>query len=900
MLLLCCLATPCAKSGRTPIVQVEESQKASVVRKGDIRVQLVTGGSVGEGDILNVKTGGSVRLAVNSNATRWQCDGPTKAGPDLVIRVAQDLTEASLTSLNCKLLDRFAKSLPPGKRSLEDVDDPAELKRLYDPATIKPDDSFALTTQGFILERTGDYVGACKAYTGALKLAKGSAWIQRKADRVCGLPAQFAARADGRGERQWALVVGISRYLWFPSEWDIPGAEADADWFTQFIRSKGNRELGADVTALLGESATLAGIRRSIRDILRGKARSGDTVWIYLAAHAVQVRRAGDVFLAAYDSRLDEAGTLFPLWELQDAIEDASRAGVKVRVFADICHAAAALERLERSRGRIVPGRLDPATLKGAEVWGLLASGANQFSTEVDTDANSGHIPPHKHGLFSLYLLKELETGKRPLSSTALRNYVSQQMQERPEGKRQQPVEFPDKKGQLELVQGPAADRIDHRYQQTTKGVHRISSDEAHRRWDELRAENQASCSNQCQIFAQSLEDEGNLILDEYLSGGEIPQTEEDFRRGADLFALLEQIPNRQGMRLIQARLCFFRGMTALLSSDATNYVQAIGHFEKALDRDDDAGYVHNALAQAILGHALEATDPEIHDKELQRARDEFRTAMWLDPEWAYPRHNLAFLAETQAEDEEAARLYQEAIQRSVALGIPSGSSYHNYGNLLQARGQTDEARLAYRKAVELFGARVQQYEALNKSCRSENSSSNSCETYGKLAAAFQRSEAVTWNALGVLEMTAHHSKDALDDFTRAATADPLSVAAIYNRYVLSAGKLPRSEIERQRDALKSALESQTGAPSPPGIFLLATLEATLDPRSSEAETGFARVAETNGAIVEPWLGLLRVLVARGELSRAEAVLAKALAQIRDDKQSQRLRNEFERMVPPR
>ena len=47
-----------------------------------------------------------------------------------------------------------------------------------------------------------------------------------------------------------------------------------------------------------------------------------------------------------------------------------------MRVFADICHAATALERLERSRGRILPGHLDPAMFKGPEVWGLLASGA--------------------------------------------------------------------------------------------------------------------------------------------------------------------------------------------------------------------------------------------------------------------------------------------------------------------------------------------------------------------------------------------------------------------------------------------------------------------------------------------------------------------------------------------
>jgi hypothetical protein len=70
-----------------------------------------------------------------------------------------------------------------------------------------------------------------------------------------------------------------------------------------------------------------------------------------------------------------------------------------------------------------------------------------------------------------------------------------------------------------------------------------------------------------------------------------------------------------------------------------------------------------------------------------------------------------------------------------------------------------------------------------------------------------------------------------------------------------------------------------------------------LDPQSHEAEIGFSRVAEANGAIMEPWIGLLKVLVARGERSRADAVLAKALPQINRDQQRKRLHDEYERMV---
>ena len=63
---------------------------------------------------------------------------------------------------------------------------------------------------------------------------------------------------------------------------------------------------------------------------------------------------------------------------------DAARAGVKV--WLSPTSAARGRWRGSGRRSGVLPGRIQTAAFGGAELWGLLASGAKQFSAEVEAD----------------------------------------------------------------------------------------------------------------------------------------------------------------------------------------------------------------------------------------------------------------------------------------------------------------------------------------------------------------------------------------------------------------------------------------------------------------------------------------------------------------------------------
>ena len=176
-----------------------------------------------------------------------------------------------------------------------------------------------------------------------------------------------------------------------------------------------------------------------------------------------------------------------------------------------------------------------------------------------------------------------------------------------------------------------------------------------------------------------------------------------------------------------------------------------------------------------------------------------------------------------------------DSAQRSSRY--PSGSSYHNYGNLLQVR-RRKPTRRAWRIERRRICSRSRQSDpdALANACRAQTNSGNECKVYATLRAAFQRSEAASWNSLGVLEMTAHRPQEALKAFGSGIAADPLSIPIVYNRYVLRSGKLSRDDIKRERDDLKKALAAKAAkgadggtdviraTDSMPEFFVLATL----------------------------------------------------------------------------
>ncbi len=79
-------------------------------------------------------------------------------------------------------------------------------------------------------------------------------------------------------------------------------------------------------------------------------------------------------------------------------------------------------------------------------------------------------------------------------------------------------------------------------------------------------------------------------------------------------------------------------------------------------------------------------------------ARESFRRALDIDPNYAVPHYNLGNLLARQGKLEEAAAHYQKALKIEPAYA----EAHNNLGNVLMARGELGDALQHFRRALEL------------------------------------------------------------------------------------------------------------------------------------------------------------------------------------------------------
>ena len=198
-------------------------------------------------------------------------------------------------------------------------------------------------------------------------------------------------------EKAWAVVIGISRYQVLPKRQWLEYADADAESFAKYITSgQGLNFLSDHVLTITNEQATRAQVKRAIGSWLLRKVKPGDSVYIFLATHGV-VEPIGprDAYLVAYDSTLEDllvTGISFP--ELQDLIQRRLGRTARIILLVDTCRAG----KLAESRAF----QAKMAEIKGADIFGLLASAPNESSAE-------GRMFGGGHGAFTYYLLRGLQ-----------------------------------------------------------------------------------------------------------------------------------------------------------------------------------------------------------------------------------------------------------------------------------------------------------------------------------------------------------------------------------------------------------------------------------------------------------------------------------------------------------
>lgn len=196
-----------------------------------------------------------------------------------------------------------------------------------------------------------------------------------------------------KADRQWALVVGVSKYR-YPEEGLTPLAFADKDaesMYQVFIDNL-NRSRGRTFF-LINEYATKQKVMEEL-DKIASKMKENDLLTIYWSGHGYS--RGDDIYLACHDTRISDAESGIRMAWLRDYL--ARKKVRRVLFISDTCHAGGIMTGFRGSR--------TDAVLEGssAEQFGgwifMLASEASRQAVE---DKQWGH------GAFTYCLLQGLK-----------------------------------------------------------------------------------------------------------------------------------------------------------------------------------------------------------------------------------------------------------------------------------------------------------------------------------------------------------------------------------------------------------------------------------------------------------------------------------------------------------
>ncbi|HEY3841416.1 MAG TPA: caspase family protein, partial [Bryobacteraceae bacterium] len=195
--------------------------------------------------------------------------------------------------------------------------------------------------------------------------------------------------------RSYALVVGISQYKNLPPEGQLQFPERDAESiYTVLISAEGGQFEPGNVHKLIGSQATLANLRKELEQWLPSVTKDDDRVLIYFAGHGFV--SSGKAYLAPYDiDRLNISGTAYPMETLGSVFGGKIHGKWKV-LLTDACHSGAITpeaDRVQVSRS-------------------LLDLNQSLFSLTASRDRESSYESPKwggGHGIFTYYVIKGME-----------------------------------------------------------------------------------------------------------------------------------------------------------------------------------------------------------------------------------------------------------------------------------------------------------------------------------------------------------------------------------------------------------------------------------------------------------------------------------------------------------
>ena len=685
------------------------------------------------------------------------------------------------------------------------------------------------------------------------------------------------APSPSRQSQSFGVSVGISDYAWLPEEWQLHNAAADAELFRNYlVNPLGARLEAANTVLLTDERATSAAIRHETEEVLLRKARSGDTVYLFVSGHGLAERENWSSFLVAHDSLPSEPKTLYPMADLLAAVRTATGQGVRVLLFADMCHAGALANNWIHNG----PGEL--GSLEGRFV-ALMASQGDQFSWEIQDLV----APGHGHGVFTHELVRrglagQADTlgpeGAGPDGRVRLSEILAFLEREVPKtareklGRRQVPQVLGGLSEDI-VLSGPWGGTSESELQRNFDpeshealrvGSARLLVDEIRKLVQDLMARRKVPYSSEWRRerdrLVARLEEQGQEVLLRYITGDELAPTREDFLLCAESFEQASTLNPWAAELEVRANFC--KGRARLfdietVSDSATQrqiLQESVQVFQKALDLDPAAGYIYNAIGVAYLENGM-----------FEEAARYFNDAILLNPHWAYAHHNLALTRIEQGRYGEAENQYRRGVETAAYYGLDYGYLRHSLGLLYQRLGRSFEAETEYRRASRLFRQKHDGFAALS-SRLPEGPRSAWAQARAR---DLRQHEAKTWNALGTLLEASGRRKHADDHYRQALQLDPALASARHN---LGLWLQSRGETET---AIAEWRENEQRNPG-----FTPTIRSLALAYGNQAETSLGAAAENAYRLALPYYQQLTRLdptYLDGQLGLARVLLALAL-----------------------
>ncbi|MFQ5876140.1 MAG: tetratricopeptide repeat protein [Acidobacteriota bacterium] len=319
-------------------------------------------------------------------------------------------------------------------------------------------------------------------------------------------------------------------------------------------------------------------------------------------------------------------------------------------------------------------------------------------------------------------------------------------------------------------------------------------------------------------------------------------------------------------------------------------YEEAIGEFERAIERSEDLAIARINIARArlamkqydaaasVLGELLESS-PRSKEAEnllgtirmeqgrLQEAKAHFERALRYEPNFTEAHNSLGLLYDRLGRTDEALRLFRRAVEVDPDYAEP----YNNIGLIHKREGRPDEAIAAFRRAIEADPEFAGSYSNLALMYEEKGDLEKAERQFRNALRRDANNADVRSNYGGLLYMLGR-LQEARRELERTIELDP-SHASAHNNLGAVYGRLGLAEEEIA--AYRKAVQLDPGYADAYHNLGLALLKRG---SAEEGESALRRAVEVDPGYARGYAALGRALMARGETTGAIELLSRGCA----------------------